>query len=119
MDINYDKLDSLRRNRGPIQEHVIDEFVGGRISRRPPAIPGGHLPGTPSAAHRPGTAPRSGPVARSPEGTDAPGRRNRRGRVVRRAPRSGRSGARRPAGPRKWAADGRAAAALPEVPAGP
>ena len=34
MDINYDKLDRLRRDRGPIQEHVIDEFVAGRISRR-------------------------------------------------------------------------------------
>jgi peptide/nickel transport system substrate-binding protein len=28
------RLDDLRRGHGPIQEHVIDEFVGGRLSRR-------------------------------------------------------------------------------------
>jgi peptide/nickel transport system substrate-binding protein len=32
--INHGRLDGLRRGRGPIQEHVIDEFVAGRISRR-------------------------------------------------------------------------------------
>jgi peptide/nickel transport system substrate-binding protein len=32
--INHERLDDLRRGRGPIQEHVIDEFVAGRISRR-------------------------------------------------------------------------------------
>lgn len=34
MDIDHDRLDPLRRNRGPIQEHVIDELVAGRLSRR-------------------------------------------------------------------------------------
>jgi peptide/nickel transport system substrate-binding protein len=34
MDINYRRLDDLRRGRGPIQEHVIDEFVAGRLTRR-------------------------------------------------------------------------------------
>src|SRR5215469_2864890 len=34
MDINYQRLDDLRRGRGQIQEHVIDEFVAGRLSRR-------------------------------------------------------------------------------------
>jgi peptide/nickel transport system substrate-binding protein len=34
MDIDYERLDDLRRGRGPIQEHVIDEFVAGRLSRR-------------------------------------------------------------------------------------
>lgn len=34
MGIDHGKLDELRRGRGPIPEHVIDEFVGGRISRR-------------------------------------------------------------------------------------
>ena len=34
MDIDYQWLDDLRRGRGPIQEHVIDEFVAGRLSRR-------------------------------------------------------------------------------------
>lgn len=33
-NINHSRLDSLRRGRGPIQEHVIDEFVAGRLSRR-------------------------------------------------------------------------------------
>ncbi len=32
--INHERLDVLRCGRGPIPEHVIDEFVGGRISRR-------------------------------------------------------------------------------------
>jgi peptide/nickel transport system substrate-binding protein len=34
MDIDYQRLDDLRRGRGQIQEHVIDEFVAGRLSRR-------------------------------------------------------------------------------------
>src|SRR5262245_49823825 len=34
MDIDHERLDDLRRGRGPIQEHVIDEFVVGRLSRR-------------------------------------------------------------------------------------
>jgi len=33
-DINHRRLDDLRRGRGPVQEHVIDEFVAGRLSRR-------------------------------------------------------------------------------------
>jgi peptide/nickel transport system substrate-binding protein len=32
--VNHGRLDSLRRGRGPVQEHVIDEFVAGRLSRR-------------------------------------------------------------------------------------
>src|SRR5258707_911442 len=31
---DHRRLDDLRRGRGPIQEHVIDEFVAGRLSRR-------------------------------------------------------------------------------------
>jgi len=34
MDIDHGRLDPLRRDRGPIQEHVIDELVAGRLSRR-------------------------------------------------------------------------------------
>lgn len=34
MDINHRRLDDLRKDRGPIAEHVIDEFVEGRLSRR-------------------------------------------------------------------------------------
>jgi peptide/nickel transport system substrate-binding protein len=34
MDIDHERLDPLRRGRGPIQEHVIDELVGGRLTRR-------------------------------------------------------------------------------------
>jgi peptide/nickel transport system substrate-binding protein len=34
MDIDRSRLDELRRDRGAIPEHVIDEFVAGRISRR-------------------------------------------------------------------------------------
>jgi peptide/nickel transport system substrate-binding protein len=34
MEIDHQRLDVLRRGRGPIPEHVIDEFVGGRLSRR-------------------------------------------------------------------------------------
>jgi peptide/nickel transport system substrate-binding protein len=34
MDIDHERLDDLRSGRGPIQEHVIDEFVAGRLSRR-------------------------------------------------------------------------------------
>jgi peptide/nickel transport system substrate-binding protein len=33
-NIDHGRLDKLRRGRGPIQEHVIDEFVAGRLSRR-------------------------------------------------------------------------------------
>ncbi|MBO0784646.1 MAG: ABC transporter substrate-binding protein [Actinobacteria bacterium] len=32
--IDHARLDGLRRGRGPVQEHVIDEFVAGRLSRR-------------------------------------------------------------------------------------
>jgi peptide/nickel transport system substrate-binding protein len=34
MNIDHGRLDDLRRGQGPIQEHVIDEFVAGRLSRR-------------------------------------------------------------------------------------
>lgn len=34
MEIDHERLDPMRRGRGPIQEHVIDEFVAGRLSRR-------------------------------------------------------------------------------------
>jgi peptide/nickel transport system substrate-binding protein len=33
-NVDHARLDDLRRGRGPIQEHVIDEFVAGRLSRR-------------------------------------------------------------------------------------
>ena len=33
-NIDHGRLDGLRKGRGPIQEHVIDEFVVGRLSRR-------------------------------------------------------------------------------------
>src|SRR5215471_12756958 len=33
-NIDHERLDDLRRGRGPVQEHVIDEFVAGRMSRR-------------------------------------------------------------------------------------
>src|SRR5260370_12690145 len=33
-NIDHRRLDDLRRGRGPIQEHVIDEFAAGRLSRR-------------------------------------------------------------------------------------
>jgi peptide/nickel transport system substrate-binding protein len=33
-NIDHGRLDELRRGRGPVQEHVIDEFVAGRLSRR-------------------------------------------------------------------------------------
>jgi peptide/nickel transport system substrate-binding protein len=33
-NIDHRRLDDLRRGRGPLQEHVIDEFVAGRLSRR-------------------------------------------------------------------------------------
>ncbi len=33
-NVNHRRLDDLRRGRGPVQEHVIDEFVAGRLSRR-------------------------------------------------------------------------------------
>ena len=33
-EVNHERLDNLRRGRGPIQEHVIDEFLAGRLSRR-------------------------------------------------------------------------------------
>jgi peptide/nickel transport system substrate-binding protein len=33
-NINHERLDDLRRGRGPVQEHIIDEFVAGRLSRR-------------------------------------------------------------------------------------
>ena len=33
-DVDHRQLDSLRKNEGEIENHVIDEFVAGRISRR-------------------------------------------------------------------------------------
>jgi ABC-type transport system substrate-binding protein len=33
-NINHERLDDLRRGRGPVQEHIIDEFAAGRLSRR-------------------------------------------------------------------------------------
>jgi peptide/nickel transport system substrate-binding protein len=33
-NINHERLDDLRRGRGPVHEHIIDEFVAGRLSRR-------------------------------------------------------------------------------------
>jgi len=33
-NIDHERLDTLRSGHGPIQEHVIDEFVAGRLSRR-------------------------------------------------------------------------------------
>jgi peptide/nickel transport system substrate-binding protein len=33
-EVNHERLDNLRRGRGPIQEHVIDEFLAGNLSRR-------------------------------------------------------------------------------------
>src|SRR5215470_10961874 len=33
-NINHERLDDLRRGRGPVQEHIIDEYVAGRLSRR-------------------------------------------------------------------------------------
>jgi peptide/nickel transport system substrate-binding protein len=32
--IDHGRLDNLRRGRGPVQEHVIDEFLAGHLSRR-------------------------------------------------------------------------------------
>ena len=34
MNIDHKRLDPLRKGRGPIQEHIIDEFVAGHIGRR-------------------------------------------------------------------------------------
>src|SRR5215469_4034151 len=34
MEINHRRLDGLRAKRGPVAEHVIDEFVAGRLPRR-------------------------------------------------------------------------------------
>jgi peptide/nickel transport system substrate-binding protein len=34
MEIDHARLDALRTGRGPVQEHVIDEFVARRLSRR-------------------------------------------------------------------------------------
>jgi peptide/nickel transport system substrate-binding protein len=33
-NIDHERLDPLRKGRGPIQEHIIDEFVAGHLSRR-------------------------------------------------------------------------------------
>jgi peptide/nickel transport system substrate-binding protein len=33
-NIDHGRLDKLRTGRGPVEEHVIDEFVAGRLSRR-------------------------------------------------------------------------------------
>jgi peptide/nickel transport system substrate-binding protein len=33
-NIDHERLDDLRRGRGPVQEHIIDEFAEGRLSRR-------------------------------------------------------------------------------------
>src|SRR5579862_8146160 len=34
MNVDHTRLDPLRKGRGPIQEHIIDEFVAGHIGRR-------------------------------------------------------------------------------------
>ncbi|WP_238005658.1 ABC transporter substrate-binding protein [Dactylosporangium sp. AC04546] len=34
MNIDHERLDALRRGRGLVSEHVIDEFLAGRLSRR-------------------------------------------------------------------------------------
>jgi hypothetical protein len=34
MEIDHARLDDLRAGRGEIQEHVIDEFVAGRLVKR-------------------------------------------------------------------------------------
>jgi peptide/nickel transport system substrate-binding protein len=34
MEIDHARLDALRTGRGPVQEHVIDEYLAGRLSRR-------------------------------------------------------------------------------------
>ena len=34
MEVNHRRLDVLRTGHGPVAEHVIDEFVAGRLSRR-------------------------------------------------------------------------------------
>ena len=34
MEIDHSRLDVLRTGRGPVAEHVIDEFAAGRLSRR-------------------------------------------------------------------------------------
>src|SRR5215467_10003995 len=34
MNIDHGRLDRLRKGRGPIQEHIIDEYVAGHLSRR-------------------------------------------------------------------------------------
>ena len=33
-EVDHERLDNLRRGRGPIQEHIIDELLGGRLTRR-------------------------------------------------------------------------------------
>ena len=33
-NIDYGRLDRLRTGRGPIEEHIIDEYVAGRLNRR-------------------------------------------------------------------------------------
>jgi len=33
-EVNHERLDNLRRGQGPIQEHIIDEFLAGNLSRR-------------------------------------------------------------------------------------
>ena len=33
-EVDHERLDGLRHGRGPIQEHIIDELLGGRLSRR-------------------------------------------------------------------------------------
>jgi len=33
-EVNHEQLDDLRRGRGPIEQHVIDELLAGRLSRR-------------------------------------------------------------------------------------
>jgi peptide/nickel transport system substrate-binding protein len=34
MPLNHNRLDALRMRRGPVAEHVLDEFAAGRLSRR-------------------------------------------------------------------------------------
>src|ERR1039458_3590389 len=33
-EVDHERLDNLRRGGGPIQEHIIDELLGGKLTRR-------------------------------------------------------------------------------------
>ena len=71
-EVNHERLDNLRRGRGPIQEHIIDEFVAGRLSRRDFLKKGTAfglslplLGGILEAKGLPGVRPRASAVARA------------------------------------------------------